>query len=771
MKAKKVLASLLAVAMVGSLAACGGGAQSSTPTTSSTASKAESTVSSKAESTTPTTSSTAESTSSGGTETSGLEYAGDTRKAAEVFPDLYDADQYNEDSSEVYNETLGKFYNTYSTAKEEEDLSSRWTMMAIAEGEMLAEAIMIPLQSRGGNYAISRVAPRTVNTTLWGSDNERYHQAVIVAGDKFLTAEQVDAIRKAWAEQAGTGKFEAWVKQYLADQGYKLNDAYNMAYTSDPNTWDTLATSKEADTEKIIQTYDGLYEYDMENVQQPALAISHEESEDGLTHTFKLREGVVWVDSQGRKVADVKADDFVAGMQHMMDAMGGLEYLVGPDGAGIKGAQAYMDKETDDFSTVGVKAVDDYTVEYTLDKKCPFFMTMLGYSVFAPMSREYYTSQGGKFGNEYDPESESYVYGKDPDHIAYNGPFLITNATKENTIVFKANESYWNKDNINIHSMTWYFNDGTDALKNYNDAKAGTIASAALTGSSTEQCKVDKLFDDYAYIAGTNATSFMGFFNINRTAYANFNDATKVVSDKTMEQAERARIAMRNVHFRRALLQSLDRGAYNAQSVGEDLKYTNLINTYTPGTFVQLEKDVTFDYNGKEMNFKKGTYYGEIVQATLDALGVDAQVWDPEMEGGIGSSAGFDGWYNTGAVAKEMVTAVEELAKAGVEISKENPIYLDLPTFSGSEQYANRAEALKQSVEKATDGLVVINKVDCPTSDDWYYAGYYYNTGNEANFDICDLSGWGPDYGDPQTYLDTMQPDYAGYMIKALGIF
>jgi ABC-type oligopeptide transport system substrate-binding subunit len=118
-----------------------------------------------------------------------------------------------------------------------------------------------------------------------------------------------------------------------------------------------------------------------------------------------------------------------------------------------------------------------------------------------------------------------------------------------------------------------------------------------------------------------------------------------------------------------------------------------------------------------------------------------------------------------------MAQAVEELAAAGVEISKENPIYLDLPTFSGSEQYANRAEALKQSVEKATGGLVVINKVDCPTSDDWYYAGYYYNTGNEANFDICDLSGWGPDYGDPQTYLDTMQPDYAGYMVKALGIF
>ena len=54
---------------------------------------------------------------------------------------------------------------------------------------------------------------------------------------------------------------------------------------------------------------------------------------------------------------------------------------------------------------------------------------------------------------------------------------------------------------------------------------------------------------------------------------------------------------------------------------------------------------------------------------------------------------------------------------------------------------------------------------------EWYYAGYYPSTGAEGNYDICDLSGWGPDYGDPQTYLDTMLPDYAGYMTKAIGLF
>ena len=262
----------------------------------------------------------------------------------------------------------------------------------------------------------------------------------------------------------------------------------------------------------------------------------------------------------------------------------------------------------------------------------------------------------------------------------------------------------------------------------------------------------------------------MGFFNINRTAFANFNDATAAVSPKTVYDAKRAAAAMLNVHFRRALLMSLDRGTYNAQSVGEELKYNSLINSYTPGNFVSLDEAVTVDINGTATSFPAGTYYGEIMQATLDADGVEATVWDPTKDGGIGSSAGFDGWYNPTACAEEMAIAVEELKAEGILIDADNPIYLDLPVFTGSETYANRGEAVKQSVENATNGFIVINKVDCPTSGDWYYAGYYPDFGYQMNADIMDVSGWGPDYGDPQTYLDTMlgQP---GGMAKNIGLY
>ena len=677
-----------------------------------------------------------------------------------------DVEAYEETSSEVYDLVLSEYNDYYTKAKEADNVSERYALMAIAEAKLSEAAVMIPLESRGGNYAMTRIAPRSTSSTLWGNDEDRMHQAIIIK-DGILKSEEVEELRALWNEVRGTGTYDAKAKEYLLGKGYELTDVYNYPYTSDPSTWDVLSTSKQADTRAIVNTYDGLFEYDCENVPQPALATEFSVSEDGLRYTFKIREGVDWVDSQGRKVAEVKADDWVAGMQHMMDCAEGLEYLTGAAGANILNADAYIAGEITDFSQVGVKALDDYTLEYTLAAPSFFFDTMLSYSVFAPMSRDYYTSQGGKFGEEFSKEAETYLYGRDQDHIAYCGPYLVTNATKENTIVFQANNSYWNKDAINIHTINWYFNDGTDDLKTYNDFKAGILSNCGLNAASLKQAQTDGLFDEHKFVSATDATSFMGFFMVNRHAFANYNDATAAVSTQTVEEAARTQKAMRNVNFRRALLMSLDRGTYEAQVVGEDLKYASMINTFTPGNFVFVPEEVTVDINGTPTTFPAGTYYGTIMQAQIDADGIPAKVWDEETQ----LSAGFDGWYNPEEAKKYLAMAVEELAAEGVVIDAENPIKLDLPVFVGGETYSNRAEVLKQSVESVTGGFVIVNKVACDTLNDWYNAGYYPGNGYEHNFDIYDVSGWGPDYGDPQTYLDNMLPDHMGYMIKCLGIF
>ena len=674
--------------------------------------------------------------------------------------------EYDEKSEAIYEAVLGEFMDAYDAAKAATNVSERFALMAVAEAKLLESGVMLPLTSNGGNYAISRAVPNTVTSTLWGNDSYRYHN--ILVATEFIKAADRDALKAKWAELKGTGTWEAEAAKFMEEKGYTLTDKYTLGYSSDPQTWDVLATSRAADSEAIVNTYDGLVEYDSENVMKPALAESWEVSEDGLTYTFKIRQGLKWVDSQGREVADVKADDFVAGMQHMMDSMGGLEYLV--QGI-IVNATEYIEGEVTDFAEVGVKAVDDATLVYTLEAPTSFFMTMLGYGVFAPMSRSYYESKGGKFGADFDNTAESYTYGKTSNDIAYCGPYVVTNATEKNTIVFSANEKYWNADNITMKSITWLYNDGEDALKGYNDAKSGVLSGSGLNASALEACKKDGLFEDYGYVSATDATSFMAFANVNRGAFANFNDENVAKSTQDEATALRTFAAMQNENFRRAVAFATDRGTYNAQTVGEDLKLTSMINSYTPGTFVTLEEDVEIDINGTATKFAAGTYYGAIMQAQIDADGVKMTVWDPAADGGIGSSAGFDGWYSVENAKAELAEAVKALAAQGVEVSAENPIYIDLPYFSGSEAYGNRANAYKKSIETALEGAVIVNLVECVDSTEWYYAGYYCNYGYEGNYDIYDVSGWGPDYGDPQTYLDTFLPDYAGYMVKMIGLF
>lgn len=727
-KFTRMMSALLALVMVLSMAACGG---SATTETTAPAAPAE--------------------TTAAVTETA----------AAVEAPEVPGPDATDE---ELYDYILGDYYEAYTKALECMDMSERYALEAIAEAKLLQASVLQPTTTRGGNYAIGRVVPKSICTTLFGSDADRQYSVMVT--EEMIKAADRDALKEIWVEAADAAEYMTKAKEYLTSNGYTMQDSYDHISTSDPQTWDVLATYLQADAEPIMQTYDGLMVYDSKNIQVPALAESVEANDDMTVFTFKIRQGVKWVDSQGRELGDVTADDWVAGMQHMLDAQGGLEWLV--DGL-IVGATEYMSGETTDFADVGVKALDDYTLEYTLADPTPYFLTMLGYSIFAPLNRTYFLSQGGAFGvDEFAAakDSAAYTYGTSPDTIAYNGPYRVTSFTEKNTIVFTANEAYYAPERLGVHTITWKFNDGTDATKSYNDMKAGDVSGAGLNTSTIEMAKADGLFDEYAYTTETEAISFVAWLNVNRKAYANYNDATLGVSAQTDEQKELAHAALRNVHFRHAVHYSIDRANANAQRVGEELKYNNLINAYVPGDFVKLEHDVTVDINGTATTFAAGTLYGDIRQAQLEADGSHIKAFDSET--GVGT--GFDGWYNPEAAAAEMAIAVEELKAQGYEISAENPVHLDLANFYGSEGFKNEGQAYKQSIESALNGLVIVDIVPFDTAQDWNNATYYPNTGAEMNYDIGTNGGWGPDYGDPKSYLDTVLPGSNG-MCKSFGLF
>ncbi len=736
-KTSKLLAVLLAVVMV--FSACSSGTAPTTTAPTGSGAKQDETTAKHEETT-----------------TQAQPREVDNRKAAEVYGNDYNPANWYDESEKLYNEFLGDFLEAYAKVKDAKNLSERYALQAVAEATMYGSGLFMPLTTRGGNYRMGRTVPKTINSTLWGSNEYRYH--TVVNTTEIITAEDFNHLKAMWGELAGTGTYVEKAKEYLSGKGYAFKDSYEPAYSTDPDTWDFLASSKSIVGEPLSVTVDGLYVYDEENRQVPAIATSHTVSADGLTYTFKLRDDVVWVDSQGREVAKLTADDFVAGLQHLLDEQSSPRgLLIGV----LKGVNEYINGEID-MDEVGIKAVDDYSLEYTLEQEVPYFLSMLAYNIFIPMSRAYFTSQGGTFGLDH----ENGTYGTDPDHIAYCGPMIVTNWTEKNTIVFKANEKYYAPETLNVHEITWKYNDGSDTLKAYRDCLAGTTDSTGLNNDAVETCKAEKNFEKYVTLSDTTATTYCGWLNVNRVIYTNYNSEA-IPSPKTVTEADDSKVAMQNVHFRRALIAGLDHANYNAQSVGEELKFNALRNSYTPATFVSLSEDVTLTVDGQSMTFKAGTFYGQIMQAVLDARNISIKVWNAELAAGDG----YDGWYNPDYCKSELAIAVEELAAQGIVVDKDHPICIDYYYVGWTTIGPNRANAVKQSIEAASGGLIQINLNAANNEDEYYAAGYKTTYGYERNSDLDTSSGWGPDYGDPQTYLATLVIDEDGYMLANLGMF
>ena len=702
----------------------------------------------------------------------GKEKPNDTSKETDTNGSEALPTDYEGLSEVIYMDALGDFYELYQQAQEETDADKRYALEALAEAKMLESGTILPTTSKGGAYVLTRNAPNTISSVLYGGDAERYE--TLLATKEFVTKEDWDAMRALYGELKGTGTYYEKCKEYLTSHGYTLTDTFSMIYTDDNKSWDVFTEWNSSMYEPLCLTFDRLLQYDCENTLQPSLAESYTEkkNDDGtVTYTFNIRKGVKWVDSQGREYADVTADDFVAGAEHLFDTGSGMEALWGSDGANIVNADEYIAGDETDFSKVGVKAVDDYTLEYTLKKEVPYFVTLLEYTTFAPLNRAYYKSQGGTFSAEGDNYTSG-DYGKTQDNILYCGPYLVKRADQKSAITFELNNSYWNKDKVTIKTLNWIYDNLSDVQKTYDNAINGVTNGVGLTEAMVAICKADgDRFDKYVHVSSTDATSYLVTYNINRQAYANVTDDTKLASQKTDEQKAASDKALKNQHFRLALSYADDRASWNEQTRGADLKLANLTNSYTPGDFVTLSKDVTVEINGSEQTFKAGTYYGEILQAQLNADGYPIVAWNPETNDGIGGSTGYDGWYHPEEAVKELDKAIEELKAEGVEITEENPIVLDLPVTSEATYMVNRANAYKQSIEKVLGNKVIINLNVDPKYDTILEATYYTKDGKESNFDINDNTGWGPDFGDPCSYLGTLAPYYSGAFTKNFGIY
>lgn len=666
-----------------------------------------------------------------------------------------DVEYVRGDDEEKYQAALGEYEELMVAAKAAATNDERFMLYAQAEAHLLESAVMIPNTTQGGAYTISRVAYRTIPYVQWGNDDDRLKSMVI--SDEFITKEERAELVAAWeAALAGGAAYDP--AAILTSKGHTLQQDYTTTFQTAPVTIDWLNTSSQSDTEITVNCVDGLVEYDNLGSMQPALAESWESriNDDGTeTYTFHIRKGVNWYTSEGTKYAEVTAHDFVAGFHHMLDTQAGLEWLI--DGVVVGGTNYYANGGS--WDEVGYKAIDDYTLEITLEKPISYFMTMLTYSCFLPICDSFYQSHGGVYGvEEYataSADTNTYTFGKSEDVASqvYCGPFLLQKLQKDSEIYIVKNKEYYGADKVTLNSIKWVFDNGENPDALYNDAVAGTYAGIALTVSSglLDKAKADGNFDKYSYISDTTSTTYFGGLNINRGTFAL--ESGTVASPKTEQQKIDTDTALNNKHFRQAMQYAFDKATVNATSRGEELACTNLRNMYTHPEFVKLENEVT-DKDGH--TFPAGTLYGDMVQYYCEQYGMPIDVHDS-----------IDGWYHP-----EEAKAALEAAKAELGDSVTYPIYIDVVYYSASDAQTAQANAYKSVIEGTLGAEnVVVNLVEATTPEDYYASGYRASNGEAGNYDMFYGSGWGPDFGDPCTYLDTFLGEGAGYMTKVIGVF
>lgn len=680
----------------------------------------------------------------------------DTVEEGLVFT-VYDTDE------EIYMANLGEFYNAFVEATTgAENVSERYALLAVAEAKMLQTGVATPMYGGTAGYNMSRIVYMSGGYAGWRGGMADLSQYVIT--NEIITAEDYNALKKLRTQLVGTGTYMDEAIKYLAEKGYSFRDTYTSTFVDNPTTWDIFAASTSNDTGIISPTLDYLYAYDAEGVLQPRLAESCEISADGRVYTVKIRPGQIWVDSQGRKVADVTADDWVAAAQHQADLQDAYDL-----NNYIEGMTEYLTGETTDFSTVGVKALDDLTLQYTLKEPATYFMSLFQKNGFMPLCRSYFLSQGGAFGLEAFSEAQSkpsYQYGIDQNHVAVCGQFLCTNMTEKNSITYVLNENYWNAENANLTSVKLTFSDSSDVARAYDDFINGTVVTMYLNTQRLELAKKRGDFEKYAFVNDVGRITFLFWFNMHRQTYANMADGA-APSLKTDAEKALSCAALQNRHFRLAIGHAIDRGAYVSQNVGEDLSLQSVRNSVTPGTYVSLEEDVTIDINGVPTTFPAGTWYGTIVQAQLDADGFDLKIWDEENL----TNDGWDAWYNPERAMAELQIAIEELRAAGYEVSKENPIVMDYPYPSYNEVGQNQCYVLKTCIESAFDGLVRFDALPLNNVTEFLNVQNNTNNGSEHNTDMGGLGCIGSDHGDPVCYLDGIQPYGDGWLTPKMGLW
>lgn len=540
---------------------------------------------------------------------------------------------------------------------------------------------------------------------------------------------------EAPAEQPAETPAEQPAEEPTAEpvEEYTGPDTFSMIANFDITTLDYVYNNKSSNGDYTNNFVEGLLTQDSHGKLIPGMATEWSCNDDASEWTFTIRDDAVWSTSAGEEYDAVTAEDFVTGLKHAVDSKSETLGLVADL---IVGLREYSDG-TGKWEDVGIKA-DGNQLTYTLTGPCGYFDGMTTYSILWPINAEFLESKGSDFG------------AVEPDSILYNGCYILSSLVPAQEVRFDANPNYYDAKNVFVQHVVVTYSDGKDPAQNFNMFVNGEVTSTTVNQSLPEVvAKAAELYPDNQYKSMTTATSYWGAFNWDRQMYALYNDPSVSTTSKTDAQKADAKAAILNADFRRAVYAAYSAHAVEAITLGEEHADGVIRNTLVPYTF-QTTSD--------------GRTYGSIVEKYAAELVADYE--------GIDLNDGHDAWYNPELAKTFAERAKEEL---GDSVS-EWPIHIDVPVYAASENQKNMQLAMKKSIEDAIGDYVVIDLQFLEGNSSVYYSSFYNQpTGEDNSIDLVFGAGWGPDYGDPLTYLhcfdvhDGDMLNYSGINIESQG--
>ena len=493
---------------------------------------------------------------------------------------------------------------------------------------------------------------------------------------------------------------------------------FSSTFSANPTTFNYLLDYYADNTAVITNLVDGLLENDSYGNLTPALAEDWSVSADGLTYTYKLRKDAKWYTADGEEYAPVKAQDFVTGIKYAADNKGQAMDLIQNS---IKGLNDYVMGATNDFTTVGVKALDDHTVEYTLTRPEPYWNSKTTNSILFPVNEEFLKSKDKDFGT------------LTPDSILYNGPYLLKDFTSKSSIEYVKNPHYYDHDKVTIEKVKLAYFDGSDQEMTIRNFESGAYTLAGVYPNSSNYAKTKEKYQDNIVYSLQDKTSWYFNFNVNRKTY---NHTAKT----TDEQKKSTQTAILNKNFRQAINFGIDRTAYSAQSNGQEAASKTLRNTLVPPTFVQIG-DKTF---------------GEVTASKLVNYGTE---WS-----GINLADAQDAYFNKEKAQAKFAEAKKELEAQGVTF----PIHLDVPVDQTNKNAVSGMNSVKQTLETVLGSDNVVIDVQQLSTDDFGNVAFLAPNPAARDYDL-NFDGWVGDYQDPSTYLDPFNAE-SGFYLKIFGL-